>query len=452
MNQDENNENNSIKEEITTENIEKKVEEKESLVDDVFMEDIYRDNYVDLYKLEGLEIKDQSKIFSLLLTNIYKDYDDIDYGIIRKHALRCLKLSCDPEENELKLPYKLIVTKENNRMYFKFEKDKTLLIFIIILCLFIAFAIAATYFGLRYLSIEHLNIDINGDGIADLNIDMSGNEKAEINISEDRKKPSMNIDYKGNRKAVFNIDADNTGTATKNLMNQDIDGDGVCDLNCDTNDDGWPEINIDLDGDGKADLFIDTDKDGKPDLNFDTNGDGTCDLHCDEDGDNLCDTSCVSNVEVIEDITGNSSLIGNNNANIETAQFIVDFVDSKQIIIKELFPEDQDSDLVTKYVTKKISIENKSALYVRYKIELVVDSNTFISNNFVYNMKATNGGYETDFTTVPKITSIIADKVVIAPRTKQTYEITFKLKGLNVSQNFDQGRTFAGYFQVYVYN
>ena len=98
-----------------------KVEEKESLVDDVFMEDIYRDNYVDLYKLEGLEIKDQSKIFSLLLTNIYKDYDDIDYGIIRKHALRCLKLSCDPEENELKLPYKLIVTKENNRMYQKYR-------------------------------------------------------------------------------------------------------------------------------------------------------------------------------------------------------------------------------------------------------------------------------------------------------------------------------------------
>lgn len=445
MNQDENKDETTKIEEVNQ-------EKSESLVDDLFMEDIYKDNYIDLYKLEGLEVRDQSKIFSLLLTNIYKDYDDIDYGNIRKYALKCLKLSCDPEENELKLPYKLLVTKENNRMYFKFEKDKTLLLFLIILGLFIAFAIAATYFGLRYLSIEHLNIDINNDGIADLNIDMSGNEKAEINISEDRKKPYMNIDYKGNRKAVFNIDSDNTGKPTKNLINQDTNNDGICDLNCDTNKDGWPETNIDLDGDGKADLFIDTDNDRKPDLNFDTNGDGTCDLHCDTNGDNLCDENCVSNVEVIENVTGNSTIVGNNNANIETAQFIVDFVDSKEIIIKELFPEDQPSDLVTKFVTKRISIENKSALYVRYRIELVVDSNTFTSNNFVYDIKATNGGYETDFTIAPKVTSNIADKVVIAPRTKQTYDITFKLKGLNTSQNFDQGKTFAGYFQVYVYN
>ena len=89
-----------------------------SVVDDFFMEDIYKNNYIDLYKLEGLDIKDQSKIFTLLLTNIYKDYSDIDYGNIRKYSLKCLKLSCDPEENELKLPYKLLVTKDTNRMYF----------------------------------------------------------------------------------------------------------------------------------------------------------------------------------------------------------------------------------------------------------------------------------------------------------------------------------------------
>lgn len=422
-----------------------------SVVDDFFMEDIYKNNYIDLYKLEGLDIKDQSKIFTLLLTNIYKDYSDIDYGNIRKYSLKCLKLSCDPEENELKLPYKLLVTKDTNRMYFKFEKDKTMLLFFIVLGLFIAIAIAATYFGLRYLSLEHLNIDINGDGIADINIDVSGNEKAEINISEDRKTPIRNIDYRGNRKPTFNVDDTGSGKATKNLMNQDTDGDGKCDLNCDTTGDGWPDLNIDIDGDGKCDLYCDTDGDGKPNLNFDTDGDGKCDLHCDTDGDNICDVNCVSNVKAVEDITGNSSVVGNSATDVTTAQFVVDFIDSKEIRAENLFPDDQDDKDVTKHVTKTFTIDNKSPINVVYRIELVVNKNTFTSENFVYNMKSTNNGLTKDFEMVPKKTADIADRVLITPNSKQTYTLTFKLKGIGKKQNFDQGKSFQGYLQVYVY-
>ncbi len=113
------------KEKDTT--IESKIKDIKSEVSDIdynFIEDVYKSNYVDLYKLEGLDVKDQSKVFSLVLTDIYKNYNDIDFSSIRKSALKCLKLSCDPSDNELRLPYKLIVTKNKNRMYFKFESQK----------------------------------------------------------------------------------------------------------------------------------------------------------------------------------------------------------------------------------------------------------------------------------------------------------------------------------------
>lgn len=437
---------NKIVEPTTTE-----IQKEVSTIDDNFIEDVFKSNYIDLYKLEGLDVKDQSRVFSLVLTDIYKDYNDVDYSSIRKSALKCLKLSCDPDDNLLRLPYKLMVNKDGNRMYFKFEDDtkKNAWLLIIILGLFIFAALASTYVALRYLSIADLNIDIDGDGIADLNIDLSGNEKAEINISNDRKTPSVNVDYKGNRKATFNIDTDNSGTATGNLIDQKND-EGVCTLNCDVNGDGWPDINIDIDGDGKADLYLDTDGDGKADLNFDTNGDGTCDLHCDTDDDGICDEYCVKNVEVIENNTGSSAAVGNSGTDVETAQFIVDFVDSKLIVIDNLFPEDQSSNEVLKSATKKIIITNKSTTYTRYKVEMVVTKYTFTSDNFQYKIVGTNGGFNQDFITVPKETSIIFDQIAIAPGTTQSYTFTFKLKGINANQNFDQGKSFDGYFQVYL--
>ena len=280
---------------------------------------------------------------------------------------------------------------------------------------------------------------------------MNMDSKEDINISSDGKKPEINIDYKGNRKAVFNIDTDNSGKASANLINQDIDGDGECDINCDTNGDGWPDINLDLDGDGKIDMYIDTDNDKKADFNFDTNGDGTCDLHCDVDGDEICDIYCVKNIEIIENNNGSSAAVGNSGTDVSSAEFIVDFVDQKLILIDNLFPEDQNAD-VLKAATKKLIIRNKSTVYTRYKIELVVTKHTFTSDNFIYKIESTNGGFSKDFSIVPRTTSIVADQIAIAPGVVQSYTFTFKLKGVFADQNFDQGKSFTGYFQVYLIN
>ena len=98
--------------------------------------------------------------------------------------------------------------------------------------------------------------------------------------------PNINIDYNGAGVAWFNIDTDEDRKPDYNLMNQDLDNDGKCDLNCDTNKDGYPDKNIDFDGNGKVDeydesiikqldggksvLNLDTDEDGIPDVNVDT--------------------------------------------------------------------------------------------------------------------------------------------------------------------------------------
>ena len=80
----------------------------------------------------------------------------------------------------------------------------------------------------------------------------------------------------------------------------------------------------------------------------------------------------------------------------------------------------------------------------------IVTKNTFTSDNFLYNITATNGGPNKDYSIVPRETTFVADQVAIAPGATQSYDFTFKLKGINADQNFDQGKTFAGYFQVYL--
>lgn len=431
-----------------------------SEIDERFIENVYKAGSVDLYKIESLDAKDQSKVFSLVLTDVYRNYDDIRFSNIRECALKCLKLSCDPEENTLRLPHKLNVTKQDNKMTFKFESQtkKNMWILIPVILLFVLAAMGSTYMALRYMSVAHLNIDLNGDGIADLNLDLNKDDKEEVNISKDKKKPDMNIDYKGNRKPTFNVDKDKDEKSDFNLLNQDINGDGICDLNCDINNDGWPEINIDLDGDGKPDLHIDTNNDNVADLNFDTNRDGVCDLHCDTDYDNICDDKCVENVQSMDSNTGTSALLGNSGVDAETALMVIDFIDSNQIQIKELFPTDQEENNVLKKVEKKFSIHNKSALYARYKIELVVSKYTFVSDNFQFDYKSTEAGINRTGVVVPNETSFLKGSnnqdmiVVLPPRSKHNYTVTFKLNGIDANQNYDQGKSFAGMFQIHLVN
>ena len=99
-------------------------------------------------------------------------------------------------------------------------------------------------------------------------------------------KPDINIDYKGSGMAFFNLDTDEDLKADSNLINQDTNKDGKCDLNCDTDGDGYPDEYLDFDGNGEigdsdAEL-LDTFKNTST-LNYDTNQDGYADVNVDTD-------------------------------------------------------------------------------------------------------------------------------------------------------------------------
>lgn len=98
--------------------------------------------------------------------------------------------------------------------------------------------------------------------------------------------PDINIDYKGSGMAFFNLDNDNDLKADSNLINQDTNDDGKCDLNCDTDGDGYPDEYLDFDGNGEIgesdtellDTFTSTST-----LNYDTDQDGYADVNVDTD-------------------------------------------------------------------------------------------------------------------------------------------------------------------------
>lgn len=135
-----------------------------------------------------------------------------------------------------------------------------------------------------------MNQDVNENGFCDLNCD----------INQDGW-PDLNIDMDGDGKADLNIDLEGVKVAS---LNVDLNHDKLCDLNCDTNGDLIPDLNIDTDYNLVADLNIDYDKDGKADINIDINGDGkpevnlinrvlnnngVCDLNCDTNNDGYPD-------------------------------------------------------------------------------------------------------------------------------------------------------------------
>lgn len=102
-------------------------------------------------------------------------------------------------------------------------------------------------------------------------------------IMKTNAKPEYNIDYNGSQIAFFNVDIDGDKKADTNLINQDIDSDGKCDLNCDTNKDGYPDSKLDFNADG---IVNETDENiiqqlagGVSILNEDVDGDGIADVN-----------------------------------------------------------------------------------------------------------------------------------------------------------------------------
>ena len=210
-----------------------------------------KDNKEFLRNKEVINIKDfmllksgeQDKLIEESLKNVYEGHVDVT----KKHLEKVLNVAFDNKDNETYLPHSLCVKKDGNKLIFSFKKrNKALIILFLLGFLFIAGF--ATFTGVQFLAKEKLNIDLNGDGIADLNIDLDDDGICDVNCdTNDDKNPDKNIDYRGNRKPTFNVLLKD-GTIF-NKMNQ-LDEKGVCKLNCDTNNDGWPDTNIDIDGDG----------------------------------------------------------------------------------------------------------------------------------------------------------------------------------------------------------
>lgn len=402
---------------------------------------------IDLIKFNILDDKSQFKTIEDTLKEIYGD----NLKVTKRLVFKVIRLTYNPKDDYIFLPYNLKVSKEKLLLNFTVENKKDISIGWLVfgIWLFIFALIAATYAGIQYLSIADLNKDIDGDGIADINIDINNDNIAEINIDTNNdKKPNTNIDYKGNRKSVFNIDLNNDGKPDSNLVNDATDKTKVCKLNCDTNGDGWPDLNIDLDGDGKADVDIDTDGDRVADLNLDVNGDTICDIMCDTDGDNLCDENCISATDPGKK-NGSSTVSGDPNMESSTPVLIINYVEGVTVNISNLMPDDQPNITQTNPY-KSFTIENESTYPIIYSIKWNITENTFTTNNFKFRVDSTNGGPTIDYTTVPNTNVYLAKNITIGAKVKQKYTITFNLVGTNTPQNEDQGKIFQGSVKVEV--
>ncbi len=378
---------------------------------------------------------EQDKLITDTLDKIYEG----NVEVTKKHLEKVLNVAFDNKDNETYLPHSLCVKKDGNKLIFAFKKKNTALIILFLLG-FLFIAGFATFTGVQFLAKEKLNIDLNGDGIADLNIDLDDDGLCDINCdTNDDGKPDKNIDYRGNRKPTFNVLVENKDTLF-NEMNQ-MDEKGKCKLNCDTNNDGWPDTNIDIDGDGKADLNIDIDNNGLPDLNIDTNGDGVADINIDDDGDGKCDRLCAS----VSDNKGGMTTIGGGNVNIDTAALIVAFESGDDINISNLYPDDQnDPDVNTTVPDVKFTIINTTSKAIHYNLDWIKVENTFTSGNFMTKIFGDNGGYKADWASAPTTNNRFANNIEIPAYTTQNYVLSFKLRGIGTEQNFDQGKTFKG--------
>lgn len=378
---------------------------------------------------------EQDKLITDTLDKIYEG----NVEVTKKHLEKVLNVAFDNKDNETYLPHSLCVKKDGNKLIFAFKKKNTALIILFLLG-FLFIAGFATFTGVQFLAKEKLNIDLNGDGIADLNIDLDDDGLCDINCDiNDDGKPDKNIDYRGNRKQIFNVLVENKDTLF-NEMNQ-MDENGKCKLNCDTNNDGWPDTNIDIDGDGKADLNIDIDNNGLPDLNIDTNGDGVADINIDDDGDGKCDRLCAS----VSDNKGGMTTIGGGNVNIDTAALIVAFESGADINVSNLYPDDQnDPDVNTTVPDVKFTIINTTSKALHYNLDWINVENTFTSGNFMTKIFGDNGGYKADWASAPTTNNRFANNIEIPAYTTQNYVLSFKLRGIGTEQNFDQGKIFKG--------
>ncbi len=405
-----------------------------------------------IYKQMKIELSDFNKMsdqeqYGKLEDTLKKMYEN-KVEVSKPHILKCIKLTVSKEDDYLYLANNLTVEKNPKELLFYFKKRTSKIpILILLISTLLIGVFSATYSGLLYLELNQLDIDIDGDGIADINIDLNNDRTPDINIDTNGDSiPDLDIDYKGNREPIFNLDKDGDGEPDFNIVNDGTDPE-KCTVNCDANGDGWPDYNYDIDGDGKPDLDIDSNQDGIIDTGIDINGDLVCDVMCDDDNDGVCDRACYEYEG--EDSTipsGPSDVTGNQDNNINSGQLSVVYEEDGELLIEGLLPDDHPEG--QDYPYKNFSITNLSNFEVTYKITFVINKNTFTSQNFEYKIDSNNGGFESEFQTAPWEDTLLSSYVVIPANGKQEYTITFRIKGTNQEQNYDQGKSFDGYIKI----
>ena len=269
----------------------------------------------------------------------------------------------------------------------KKDKKRRAIIILLLIAIIMCVCVLGSYTYYKYrggLLQNNLNIDTDGDGIPDLNIDLNNDGVCDVNCDTDGDgNPDVNLDYNGNRKAIFNLDTNGDGKPDKNLMNQDTNGDGICDLNCDTNGDGVPDKNID------------------------TNGDGICDVNCDDDP--------------IIDVDPSDNAI-----------LYVTYVKAVEALGIEPGWTD----------TQKFTIENQSNETLIFNINWKDVTNTFtMPGGFTYTIKRdglVEGTYD-----APKTDSKIVERIIIPAKTTYSYEIIYNFNNLDQNQDEDQGKQFS---------
>ncbi len=382
--------------------------------------------------------KEQEEYIKGIISNMYES----EVEVTKKYIEKALDVLYSNTDTEIFLPYSLCVTKEGNKLIFSFKKNNVTALFIIFIIAFLLMAGFATYTGVQYLGKINMNIDLNGDGIADLNIDLDDNGICDINCDTDKDgKPDLNIDYRGNRQSLFNK-AMSDGSIV-NKINQDTDNDGICDLNCDTNGDGWPDTNLDLDGDGIPDINIDRDHDGVPELNIDTNGDMTPDINIDTDNDGICDKNCT----YVANKDGQAN-VGEGDVDLATAALVVNYESGNNVVTENLYPDDQKGNVTTTVPDVKFTVQNQTNNTLYYDLYWGDIVNTFESNNFWVRVVSDNGGYNQNFATAPFSNGPLKERIAIAANTIQHYTVSFTLHGTGEEQNYDQGKLFKGKINV----
>ena len=392
--------------------------------------------------IKSLNKEEQRKLLTKTLSNFYDDEDNID-----SYSQKCLDFLNNNSSKRIKLPSGVIAEKIGDNVSISSKSSALWALIPTMAFLLLLAGLGASYSFLEFNRVIDLNKDLNNDGIADINIDLNKDKRADINIDTNRdNKPDINIDYRGNRKAIFGIIKYNK---IINPVNNDVNKDGVCDLNCDIDNDGWPDINLDLDGDGVADINIDKNNDGRPDLNFDMKGDMVCDLHCDTTGDGICDTYCLTSEELTTVVTTVNGAENSSDVTIHTEELILEYVDDSIVNVNDVYPDDQPF-YEQNIPSKKFKLSNKSEFPIVYNLRWIVYENDYETDNLVYNVTSTNNGGTSDFKPVPKKTTDILTNITIEPNTTQEYTIDFKLIGIGENQNIDGEKTFRGKVDVYI--